>query len=305
MDSKGNGKNAKINHLNELISRSYNVHPGLNLNNLRFFYDAVESQSISEAARKNYVTQSAVSQGILKLEKALQLNLISHQRNFFKLTSEGELIYHMTRQLFSTLKAMQNLAQEQSEVISGQINLTCTQSIAINILASGLQQMQKLYPKVELKLKISKMDQICLLLKRGIMDMGVAVESDICETFQKEEIRSGFFHLYSQNGAIDQGVYVDHTNGLFVPKLMKLYRKRFRREMIILQELDSWQVLAKCASQGIGCCFLPDFIANEASLRICEDLEPIPYRIIAFYPKGVRLTRASKQFLDLISTLQL
>jgi len=277
------------------------MQPGLNLNNLKYFYDAVESQSISEAARKNFITQSAVSQGILKLEKALKLNLITHHRNLFKLTAEGEIIFHHAQRLFGTLNAMLQLAQERSETISGQINITCTQSIAMNLLSEILQQMQTHYPKVSVNLKISKMDQISLMLKKGKMDIGIVVESDACEGFQKIEIRKGNFHLYSKNGAIGQGVYVDHSNGLFVLRLMQLFRRRFKKEMKILQELDSWQVLARCASQGIGCCFLPDFVAgHDPSLKICENLEPIPYRIIGFYPQGTSLTRAAKALIELL-----
>jgi len=273
----------------------------MNLNNLKYFYDAAENESVSESARKNFVTQSAVSQGILKLEKALNVDLISHHRNFFRLTSEGEELYVLCQELFNTLKMMQNLNQEKQEEVSGQINITCTQSIAVNLFSKTLQQMQKLYPSVSVGLKISKMEQICLMLKKGVMDVGIVVESDLCNGFQKDELLKGNFHIYSKTGSTRGGVYVDHTNGLFVSKLKSLYKKRFRKEMTIAGELDSWQLLAKCASQGIGPVFLPDFIAeNDTSLKICTHIEPIPYRIIAFYPKGARLTRAARVFIDLL-----
>lgn len=279
------------------------MNPGLNLNNLKYFYDAVESQSISEAARKNFITQSAVSQGILKLEKALKVNLITHQHNLFKLTVEGEIIFQHAQALFGTLKAMQNVAQEQSQVVSGQISLACTQSIAMNLFCNAMHRMKKDYPSVDIRLKISKIESILLLLKKGLIDFGVVVEGDICEPFQKIEILKGSFHLYSKSGALEKGIYVDHANGLFVNTLMNLYKRRFRKEMEILQELDSWQVLAKCASQGIGCSFLPDFIAkSDPTLKICETLEPIPYRIIAFFPQGARLTRAAKACIDVLRT---
>lgn len=84
------------------------MHPGLNLNNLKNFYDAVECHSISDTAKKNFITQSAVSQGILKLERALQVDLITHQRNCFKLTVEGEQIYELTQALFGTLDFFRN-----------------------------------------------------------------------------------------------------------------------------------------------------------------------------------------------------
>lgn len=277
------------------------MHPGLNLNNLIYFYYAVECNSISDAARKNFITQSAVSQGILKLERALQVDLITHQRNCFKLTLEGEQIYQLTRQLFSTIKSMQDVAQEQAQGISGEINLTCTQSIAMNILSKIFQSMQQTHPQVSIQLKISKMDQICLMLKKGLMDIGIVVESHLCDSFQKEEIKNGYFHLYSKTGSIGQGVYVDHMDGLFVNQLSKLYLKKFKKELVIIQELDSWQLLGECAFQGIGCCFLPDFIASkDPTLKICKNIAPIPYRIVALYPKGARLTRATRALIDIL-----
>ena len=129
--------------------------PGLNLNNLKYFYDAVEAQSISEAARRNFITQSAVSQGILKLEKALGVSLITHQRNCFKLTREGEEIFTLAQQVFRTLKEMIDISQKHIETVSGQINVVCTQSIAVNILSMVFQK---------LKIDSMHMDQYSIIL---------------------------------------------------------------------------------------------------------------------------------------------
>lgn len=276
----------------------------INLNNLKYFYDAVETKSISEAAKRNFVTQSAVSQGIQKLEKALSLSLITHQRNCFKLTAEGEIVYSLTQQIFKTLKTMTDLSQELQEVVMGEINLVCTQSIAMNVISSVLQKAKKEYPKISIKMKIGKMENLCLMLKRGTMDVGIVVESEICDQFEKQVIRKGFFHVYSKKGIKDNisaGIYVDHSYGLYVDKLLANYQKDFGKQLPILQELDSWQVLSKCAESGIGYCFLPDFLVTDPSLRPCKDIKPIPYRIVAIYPKGVQLTRATKAFIDLLT----
>lgn len=273
--------------------------PGLNLNNLKYFYDAAETKSVSEAARRNYITQSAVSQGIMKLEKALGISLITHQRNLFKLTLEGQIVFSLTQQVFSTLKSMYDVAQDYQDEVSGQINVACTQSIAMNLISANLLNIKTLFPQISFKLKISKMDSIFLMLKKGIMDVGIAVESDTCSQFQKQIISKGYFNLYSKTGAIGDGIYVDHCDGLFVNQLSVYYRKHFRKDLTILQELDSWQVLAKCALQGIGCCFLPDFLLKQDStLKTCDGVDPIPYRIVAIYPKGAHLNRAAKVFLD-------
>ena len=52
---------------------------------LKYFIDAAESNSVSESAKKNFVTQSCVSQGIKKLEQTLKVDLTMHLRNRFKL----------------------------------------------------------------------------------------------------------------------------------------------------------------------------------------------------------------------------
>lgn len=280
------------------------MQPGLNLSNLKYFYDAVESESISEAARRNFITQSAVSQGIQKLEKALGVSLITHQRNCFKLTSEGQTVFLLTQQIFKTLKAMTDIAQEQQEVISGQINVACTQSIAMNVISRILQKLKMDYPQVSVKMKIGKMENICSKIKKGLMDMGIVVESEICDQFEKQVVRKGFFRVYAKSevvGDIKEGIYVDHRDGLYVDRLSEIYRRNFGKDLVILQELDSWQVLARCAEHGIGWCFLPDFLlVGNPSIKICESIDPIPYRIVAIRPKGVHFTRAAKTFLELL-----
>jgi DNA-binding transcriptional LysR family regulator len=136
------------------------------------------------------------------------------------------------------------------------------------------------------------------------MDLAVVVESEICDQFDKHVVKKGFFHIYAKKGLQDNlknGVYVDHANGLHVDKLQNSIRKRYKKELPILQELDSWQVLAKCAENGIGHCFLPDFIAEGYPLLVAsEDLQGIPYRIVIIHPKGVHLTRAAKLFVSLL-----
>ncbi len=58
----------------------------LNLIYLKYFCDAVKHGSVSGSARENFVSQSAISQGIIQLEKSLGKELMTHQANRFKPT---------------------------------------------------------------------------------------------------------------------------------------------------------------------------------------------------------------------------
>lgn len=278
--------------------------PGLNLNNLKYFYDAVEAKSLSEAARRNFITQSAVSQGIQKLEKALGFSLITHQRNCFKVTPEGVRIFLLSQQIFRALKAMHDLAHEHMDVMSGDVHIVCTQSIAMNLIAAVLQTLKLKYPQISLNMKIMKMEHIPSLLKRGLTDLGIVVASEVCDQFESQIIRKGFFRLYGKKNAVGDiqgGVYVDHLSGLYVDRLQVNYKRKFNKELAILQELDSWQVLAKCSENGIGWCFLPDFtVAATDDIIASTEVPSVPYSIVAIYPKGVHLSKAAKAFLSLL-----
>jgi len=61
----------------------------LNLTYLKFFHDAALSGSVSESAKRNFVTQSAISQAISKLEEDLGVSLCQHKKQKFKLTEAG------------------------------------------------------------------------------------------------------------------------------------------------------------------------------------------------------------------------
>lgn len=278
---------------------------GINLTNLKYFYDAVDAESISESARRNFVTQSAVSQGIQKLERALSVALISHQRNCFKVTPEGEAVFALCLQLFKIVKEIASITKEAQDTISGQINVMCTQSVAMNLFCPVLQKFKKEYPQVVVRMKIGKMENISVMLKRGVMDFGVVVESELCDQFERSLVKKGFFHVYSakdKHCSLHDGIYVDHSSGLYVDRLLNNYQKQFQKELAILQELDSWQVLAKCAETAIGCCFLPDFLLPDTlAMKKHNELLPIPYRIVAIHPRGVHLSRAAKTFIDFLA----
>lgn len=62
-------------------------------NNLRIFIVAAETQSLTEAAKKLYVSQPAISQAIKKLEEELNVKLfIRNKRSKLLLTGVGKEI---------------------------------------------------------------------------------------------------------------------------------------------------------------------------------------------------------------------
>src|SRR2546428_156634 len=60
---------------------------------LKLFCDVARQRSFSQAAQANHVSQSAVSQIVLQLEKRLGVRLIDRSTRPLQLTGEGQLYY--------------------------------------------------------------------------------------------------------------------------------------------------------------------------------------------------------------------
>ena len=75
------------------------------LNQLEYFCTAVRCQSITQAAKKLYVTQPAISGAIRELEKEFSVNLFSHTRNKLSLTEDGQRFYERAESLLREVEA--------------------------------------------------------------------------------------------------------------------------------------------------------------------------------------------------------
>src|SRR5437870_5477091 len=102
----------------------------INLTHLKFFYDAVLLNSVSASARENFVSQSAISQGIVKLEHELQVLLTTHQRQTFKLTEQGQVVFEEARRIFTAVDALKERLGALKGEISGDLRFACTNAIA-------------------------------------------------------------------------------------------------------------------------------------------------------------------------------
>lgn len=269
----------------------------LNLTYMKFFYDAADNKSISTSARLNFVTQSAISQGISKLEKALGVVLTTHQKHLFKLTYEGEIVFQKLREVFRNIHEMENLVHATSKTISGPVRYLCPPSIALSYILPALTQLKKEHPLVEPLLKVGSIPFIHTMLRQGLYDFALVVGTEGFEAFDQITIYEGTFNLYQTSKKLldTEGIYVDSRNGYGVKELSS-YK--------IKEELDSWEVVARFAHNGLGCGFLPDFILLDKRYphlkKSHAKLPTIPYTISAVLPKGQTLSRAAKTFIDLL-----
>src|SRR5271163_2451995 len=97
-----------------------------NITFLCYFFSAGQAKSISKAAKENFVSQSAISQAISKLEIALEKQLITHEKNRFQLTADGLLLLEKCKELFTVFSEMEDAFNEAEGIFKGKLTFACT-----------------------------------------------------------------------------------------------------------------------------------------------------------------------------------
>src|SRR5438876_3311010 len=91
----------------------------MQIDSLKVFCDLAETESFTKAAQINNVTQSAVSQQIISLERTFKSLLIERSKKKFRLTREGQVLYDYSKQIIGTYDALNSKLQEIKDIISG------------------------------------------------------------------------------------------------------------------------------------------------------------------------------------------
>ena len=122
-------------------------------NNLHIFITAAETGSLTEAAKKLYISQPAVSQAVKKLEDELCVKLfIRNKRSSLILTDVGERILLLANQMQALENRLYQTAMEENELSGGVVRIAAVPIGTSIILPRILPIFRKQFPDVKVEL---------------------------------------------------------------------------------------------------------------------------------------------------------
>lgn len=144
----------------------------LEIDLLRMFVAVVAYRSMGKAAAALDMTQPAVSQQTLRLERIVGQKLFTRGRNGIVLTTHGELLVkHANRMLDLNDEILLSFRDDRPDCA---VALGMTTGIAMAGLAPALRRFQNLQPHSELRVLTAPPDKLEALLVRGDLHLGVA-----------------------------------------------------------------------------------------------------------------------------------
>lgn len=274
-----------------------------NFTNLKYFCDAARLGSISQAAKANHVTQSAVSQGIKKLEEALSTTLIAHHPKCFRLTPSGKTLLALGQDLLKRTMELQLALQEDQ---LGDLEFACTHSFSCAIIPRHLKQFITQYPKVKINFHVAKNEQVKTLVREGSVDFGILTDEDDLESFEKRKLHEGYLRLFAaqdvpKKNVKNLGFILSQRGHKERILLADAYYKKFGKEISGICEVGSWNAMAQLVAEGIGMAYFPEYLIEpqrELFQQVDLGLECHSYTFVAISSKGMQLRKSSRLFLD-------
>jgi DNA-binding transcriptional LysR family regulator len=275
---------------------------------MKYFCDAVRLGGVSKAARANYVTQSAISQGISKLEKALGVHLVAKHPGRFRLTPEGDMAFIRASKILQEAHEFSVSFLDEKQNL-GPLEFASTYSFALAVIPDELKRFRECYPDTKVSFSLGKNHEIKQLVRAGVIDFGLLPDEGDLTGFDLREVYSGYHGLYVAKNISPKKVKqlsfilassACHESQFFISQ----YAAKYGKKPEVLLEVNSWEVIAKMTTLGLGIGYLPDYIAKtkKEQLRPYDiGLDVLECCISALYPKGMMLRKSSELFLDMLA----
>jgi DNA-binding transcriptional LysR family regulator len=294
---------------------------------LNYVLKLAEEKSFSLAAKKLYISQSALSQIVFKLEQKIGFSLFDRSCTPLKLTYIGELYIEMAKQILDLNDQFIKKVDDAANLRRGRLTIGSSPFRNTYLLSQIIPVFEQRFPGLELILKEDTSRGLEELALNGLTDFSISLLPINTNLFDYEELFREELLLalppghplcmkfHRQPGdydnppqiklhdvretpfiLMDQGQKLHHT-------LFDLCNKAGFKPRILL-ETQSMNTAQALVGAGMGAALLPDTLVRAGSLskNPCYfSLSPTPLRtVIVVYRKGRYLSKAAVEFINLI-----
>ena len=194
---------------------------------LTFFESTARHLSFSKAADELYVTQSAVSYQIRKIEQFYEKQLFIRQGKRLSLTHEGQQLLYVIQRAFNSINGVS--AKLKGQLI-GVTRFLVYSSFAIKWLVPRISEFRKIHPEIDLRLEMNTELDANLEAKQA--DCGITID--------KNNDLYHYIHLIGEEKVIVCGNQI-------LKQIDKRSPEHFLRTLPLLvsDDLEEWKLIFK------------------------------------------------------------
>jgi DNA-binding transcriptional LysR family regulator len=236
---------------------------------MKTFCDLVDSGSFSKAAEMNYISQSAVSQQLAKLERELSVQLISRGGGLVAPTEAGRAFYQGCKDIVRRHEQLLGEVRSAADAVRGVLRVGTIYSVGFYLLDAYVREFLQAHAEVNLHVEYTRWNRINAAIVSGEMDLGVVAcpekqrsieilpltSEELVVAFSPEHRLAGWERIavHELEGETVVAFEAGIPTRVFIDRLLKKHGVSVSIEM----EFDNIELLKRALEVGSGVGILP------------------------------------------------
>lgn len=298
----------------------------MDIRQLKYIMTVAECRSVSRAAEKLYISQSALSHYIKGAEKEIGAELFDRSTSPISLTHAGELYIDSAKKILLETDSLERKIRDVNNHMTGKLVIGTSRDRASYIAPFVIPCFKEMYPNIDVSIHTEGGKELMKDLREGKVDFAILPESQgedergvaYMELYSEEVFITakpghiapehiGGDHDYIKFGALDKYSYITLGHGRVTRTYMDQLFSRNGFDLKIAMEMDSNIGCYRMSSTGLGIALVPiQTISMSRSdfpveiLRIGEN--GALWAVRCYYRKGAYLGRPELDLLDIVRT---
>ena len=287
----------------------------LDWDKLKTFHAAAETGSLTAAAEKLRISQSAVSRQITALEDSLATPLFHRHARGLTLTEQGHILFAAARDMASKVALAHASVTNSRNKPQGKLRVTTPISLGSNWLTSVLPEFLSTYPDIELQLiledgehDLSAMDVDCAL-RPWPSTQGDVIERRLGRISQSLYASDTYL---AKHGAPESTADLDKHKIIAYGELIPVGLHRTNWSLTVgrdkdnprkpVMEVNNVHGIMRAAEAGIGIVGIPDYMVSLSRrlVRVLPHIKGDPFDVFFVYPSELRGSVKAKVFREFL-----
>ena len=145
----------------------------MHIETFKVFCDLIETTSFSEAAERNGISQSAVSQQVRALEDRFGVTLVERGRRNFAVTPEGEVFLKAAREILEAYRSIEEELGAMRDIVAGRLTIATVYSIGFHELPPYIEEFRQKFPDVDVQVQYRRSNQVYADVSDNHADLGL------------------------------------------------------------------------------------------------------------------------------------
>lgn len=290
---------------------------------IEYILKIAEMNNITKAANELFISQPALNQQLIRLEKELGVPLFHRSRNNWHLTEAGEIYVENAKKMLHLKRDTYQRVHDLAEGKCGRLSVGFTAGRGTDMFAKSYTAFRREYPNVIVELKEGVVKHLQKLIAKGDLDVGFLTltssdkTDDIYHPLYEEElflaVPSG--HPITKLAHDEQEDFptmdirlLQHEPFILMDKVstMRVMVDQIFAEAgfkpHILFETGNNRTIISMVQENIGCGILAEYYAKDAPEGVSFfHLTTHPtWEFVASYKRGHYLSNPAKYYIDLI-----